>query len=192
MTKKSWWNKNIAKSMMGQVVHPLKTINCEVCGVLVESHSPNRKYCDVCSIKIKEQIKKEYVIKYRQENNTKINSYLFKKRKEDLNFAISGRLRNCLHKALKRYTKTGKILKSGKYGIDYKKIIKHLTPFPSDLLENPSKWHIDHSRPLCSFTFVNPDGSTNLEEVKKAFAPQNLQWLTVSENCSKGGRWKNE
>ena len=71
-------------------------------------------------------------------------------------------------------------MSSRKYGIDYKAIIKQLKPFPADL----SNHHIDHIRPLCTFDLENP------EEVKKAFAPENHQWLTVHDNLSKGGKWE--
>ena len=74
---------------------------------------------------------------------------------------------------------------ASKYGIDYQIIINHLQPFPEDI----SKYHIDHIKPLVSFTFIKEDGSTDLEEIKKAFAPSNLQWLTAHENISKGGRY---
>ncbi|GAI09868.1 unnamed protein product [marine sediment metagenome] len=80
--------------------------------------------------------------------------------------------------------KTGKVMTLKTYGIDYKEIINHLQPFPKDI----SKYHIDHKKPLCSFQFINKDGSTNLEEIKKAFAPENHQWLTIQENLRKGGR----
>ena len=39
--------------------------------------------------------------------------------------------------------------------------------------------HIDHIKPLCSFDL------TNLEEVKKAFAPENHRWLLAKDNLAK-------
>lgn len=83
---------------------------------------------------------------------------------------------------LKMSTKTGKIMTSKKYGIDYKAIIEHLKPFLADI----SLYHMDHIKPLRSFNFVNKDGSTNLEEVRKANVPTNFQWLKASDNLSKG------
>ena len=151
------------------------------------------------------QENKEYIRKYRQENKDKIREqkrkylkenkdkfrewrrkYLQESLKTDNNFVIKERLRILLCQALKHYTKTGKIRNSKQYGINYKLIIRHLKPFPEDL----SKYHIDHIRPLCSFNFVNPDGSQNLEEIKIAFAPENHQWLLAFENQSKGGRYE--
>ena len=99
--------------------------------------------------------------------------------KNDTGWAIQRRLRVLLRQTLRTYTKTGKITSASKYGINYKAIIKHLKPFPEDL----SNYHVDHIKPLCSFNLEDP------EEVKKAFAPENHQWLTAFENISKGGRY---
>ena len=99
-----------------------------------------------------------------------------------MNYYLSDRLRTLLKNALKYYTKTGKMLSSKQYGIDYELILNHLKPFPKDL----SKYHIDHIRPLCSFNL------TNQEEVSKAFSPENHQWLLAGENISKGGKWDGE
>lgn len=97
---------------------------------------------------------------------------------------IKRRLKFCVRSAINRYTKNGKIMNTKLYGINIKAIIKQLKPFPKDL----SQYHIDHIKPLCSFNFINGDGTTNLREIKIAFAPKNHQWLTVQENLSKGRR----
>ena len=127
--------------------------------------------------------------KYRENNKKTLlewsSRYTKKRLKTDPNFRVKRYLRTHLWVAFKQYTKTGKIWSASKYGINYKKIIEYLKPFP----ENLSLYHIDHIRPLCSFNFVNEDGSTNLEEIKIAFAPENHQWLTIQENLSKGGRY---
>lgn len=101
---------------------------------------------------------------------------------------IALRLRARVSEALKYYTKRGKIKSSNEYGIDYKAIIEYLKPFPEDR----SLYHIDHIRPLCSFNFINEDGSQNLEEIKKAFASTNHQWLLIFDNLSKGGKWEDK
>jgi len=127
---------------------------------------------------------------YRLNNKDKINkynqAYQKNRKKVDVIFKVSTNLRKALTKALNRYTKNGKINNSKFYGIDFKGIIEHLKPFP----KNSHLYEVDHIKPLCSFEFVTEDGSTNLEEVKKAFAPENHQWLTIQENRSKGGRIK--
>lgn len=121
---------------------------------------------------------------YRQTNKAKTRKYLNRKYKTNKEFRITVSLRNSFLKTFKIYTRTGKIYSSKQYGINYELIIEQLKPFPEDL----SKYHIDHIKPLCSFSFVNEDGSTNLEEIKKAFAPENHQWLTIEENLKKGSR----
>jgi len=133
---------------------------------------------------IKEQRKKHYEKnkekkkEYRRKNKDKINNYSKIRRKKDKNFKIAGNLRNSLWKSLKYYSKTGKIMTSKQIGIDYKKIIEYLEPFPKDL----TNYHIHHIKPLFTFNFVNPDGSTNLEEVRKAFSPKNHKWVTKEEH----------
>jgi len=126
---------------------------------------------------------KEYQDEYYQKNKQKISKrqkkYIKNKYKKDKNFNIIVRLRSSIRYALKYYTKTGKILSSRKYGIDYQAIIEHLKPFP----ENMSDFHIDHIKPLCLFNLEDP------EEIKKAFDPENHQWLTIQENQSKGSKF---
>ena len=114
---------------------------------------------------------KKYMKKY-------MNGYIKDRRKNDADYALGLRLRTSLNDALKKYTKTGKVMSSKKYGINYKEIIEHLKPFPKDI-EN---YHVDHIVPLCNFDLNNP------EEVKKAFYKNNLQWLTIEENRKKGSR----
>ncbi len=97
---------------------------------------------------------------------------------DDKEYNIKHRSKSLLRSAFKQYSKTGKIKASCKYGIDYKAIIKHLKPFPEDI-EN---YHIDHIIPLSRFDF------NNHEQIKKAFAPTNHQWLTIKENLEKGNK----
>jgi len=115
------------------------------------------------------------------EHREKVNFKRRKRKLDDKNFAVQQRLRRLLQNAMKNYTQTGKIWNASKYGIDYKLIIEHLKPFPEDI----SKYHIDHIIPLCKFDL------TNLEEIKKAFAPENHKWLLKEENLKKGGRYIN-
>lgn len=53
---------------------------------------------------------------------------------------------------------------------------------------------IVHIKPLSSFKFINKDGTTNFKEIKKAFKPENHQWLLAKENLSKnkygGKKWQ--
>lgn len=116
---------------------------------------------------------------YYQDNKEHLSLCEKNRRKTDPVFAIKKRLRGRLINALKSYSKNSKGKSSDEYGINYREIIEHLKPFP----ENRGLYHIDHIKPLCAFDL------NNLEEVKKAFAPENHQWLLASENMSKGGRY---
>ncbi len=143
----------------------------------------NKKHC------------KEYDIarhsteKYRKRNR----EWTRHKKIVDKKFVLAKRLRDSLGDALRTYTKTGKIMTSKKYGVDYKAIIKHYEknkPLP----KNSSNYENHHIKPLHTFKFRSKDGSTNLKEVKKAFAPENLILLTKEEhkNINHGELIKNE
>ena len=133
--------------------------------------------------------------KWKKENSEKIrisnrkwqkaNPKKLKQYRDKPNANIAMRLRGRLWTALNIYTKEGKIKSSDEYGINYKAIIEHLKPFPKDR----HLYHIDHIKPLCSFNFINKDSTQNLEEIKKAFDPENHQWLLKEDNLSKGGKW---
>ncbi|GAG78574.1 unnamed protein product [marine sediment metagenome] len=71
---------------------------------------------------------------------------------------------------------------SKKYGIDYEANIEYFKPLPKDYPTSKNKYDIHHKKPLHTFNFVNPDGSTNLEEVKKAWRPENLILVTKEEH----------
>ncbi len=69
----------------------------------------------------------------------------------------------------------------GKYWKEYG-IMESLKPFPKDL----AGFEIDHIIPLHAFNLENS------EEVKKAFSPQNLQWLTIKKNREKSSKIRGE
>ena len=114
----------------------------------------------------------------RPEVRERINKKDKLRRKIDEKYTIADRLRRSLNHAMTKYSKTGKIMSSKKYGINWKKIIESLKPYP----ENLNNFEIDHITPLHSFNL------TNVKEVKKAFSSSNLQWLTIRENREKSGK----
>jgi len=115
---------------------------------------------------------------YFQKNKGRWNKYYQQRKKIDKEFYLTCKLRFQLKSSLRKYSKTGKIMTSKKYGVDYKAIIEHLKPFPEDI----RGYDIHHIKPLVKFNFLNEDGSTNLEEVRKSFAPENLILLTKEEH----------
>ena len=137
----------------------------------------NKKYQQRPEIKIRtKKYKKQYsqISEVRQKRNQNIK----RRRKENPNFRISCLLRGRFIKALNLYTKNGKIKQSELYGIDYEAIINYLKPFPEDL----SLYHIHHIKPLFTFNFINKNGTTNEEEILKAFSPQNHKLLLIEEH----------
>lgn len=56
---------------------------------------------------------------------------------------------------------------------------------PGMTWDNRGEWHIDHIRPLCSFSFQTPDDP----QFREAWALTNLQPLWAADNLRKGGRW---
>lgn len=71
---------------------------------------------------------------------------------------------------------------SDEYGINYNEIINHLGECPG----NRKEYHIDHIKPISMFDF------TKIEEIQKAFAPDNHQWLLAKENLKKGNKYNEE
>jgi len=147
-----------------------------------------KEYMNTYRLKNKEELKKDNKEYYNQNKRKKISyqinynrKYRHVKYKTNQQYNIGCRLRSLFHHALDKYA-SGKKMNSNKYGIDYIKIIKHLEPFPDNL----SLYHIDHIRPLCSFNLHDS------EEIKKAFAPENHQWLLAEENIRKGGKYNAE
>ena len=144
--------------------------------------------------KNKERIKKykrEYYIKnlerikkHNKDNEKRIkeSKKIYRKKpkvkKQMKEYKIICNLRGRFRYVLKHFTQTGKIMSSKEYGISYETIIEHLKPLPKNL----SDYHIHHIKPLFTFDFINSDGSTNLEEVRKAFAPENHKLMLIEEH----------
>jgi hypothetical protein len=120
---------------------------------------------------------KERYDKIKKKRLKQIHSYQTKRKRVDQNYKLSKNLRRSLNQAINYYEKRGVVLKSKKYPIDFVKIINKLMPFP-----DRKQFQIDHIKPLCSFDLTDP------EQIKIAFAPENLQWITPKQNLEKGKR----
>jgi hypothetical protein len=83
------------------------------------------------------------------------------------------RIRSCIRKRISKLLK--KQGKSKKFVIDYDAIITYLGPCPGEKKE----YHIDHIFPLAIFDLKDK------QQFAAATAPENHQWLKVSENCQK-------
>ena len=166
-----------------------KIIKCSICGQydISKGHckDPNGKKKPICircykaPPKTCSKCKKlRPVAKYINNEPFCISCYKAYRLKNDEKFAIISRLRNRLRRAFNHFSSKGKAKTADEYGINYKAICEYLGPCPGERKE----WHIDHIVPLNAFDFNNP------EDIKKAFAPENHQWLPAKENMKKGGR----
>jgi hypothetical protein len=74
-----------------------------------------------------------------------------------------------------------------KLGYDRHELMGHIEArFQSGMSwDNYGKWHLDHIRPLSSFTIV----STDCPDFKAAWALNNLQPLWAADNLKKGARY---
>lgn len=128
------------------------------------------------------RIKNKRHLLWEKANKDKVNAYHRKcnkrRRRNDENFVIQRRLRALVTKCFNNYSKNGKIFNSSKYKINYVGIISHLGKCPG----NRKNYNIDHITPLCYFNFDKP------EEVKKAFAPENHQWLHIATHKKKSSK----
>jgi hypothetical protein len=90
------------------------------------------------------------------------------------------RLRAMLYITLKRYS-NGKTMHSWGYGIDWDACCRKLRDTePADIREK--KYHVDHIIAVSRYDLTDP------EQVRQAFSPENLQWLTAEENWKKNNK----
>ncbi len=116
--------------------------------------------------------------KYNEKHRERLNKLQCERRKTDINFKLSGLLRNRVSRAIK----FGSAVRDLGCSIDELKL--HLeSKFQSEMTwENHGKWHIDHIIPLCSFDLTNRD------QFLQACHYTNLQPLWATDNIRKGGK----
>lgn len=130
-------------------------------------------------------IVKDRVKTYKRNNRDKVNKRAREKYKNDPEFLLKERTRGNVKRFFRQYIKTGKIMSSKEYGIDYKSIGDYLLEQMKGeeiKKEDIPNFEVHHIKWLSTFKFVNEDGTTNLEEIKKAFAPENHKLLTIEEH----------
>lgn len=121
---------------------------------------------------------------YAKNNREKINLYVRTKTNNCIDFKIKNNLRSYI-KAKLRLRKTNSSLQHLEYKIS--DLMKHLeTKFQDGMTwENHGifGWHIDHIKPLCLFDF------TDENQIKKAWALENLQPLWAKDNLTKNKKY---
>jgi len=121
--------------------------------------------------------------KYRLANQPKRNAYITKKRKTDLKFCITHKLRTRFSQALNGKVKSKRTLEL--LGCSPGFLIQHLEKQfkPGMNWQERHLFHIDHIRPCASFDLTIP------EQQDQCFHYSNLQPLWANENFSKGAKW---
>lgn len=125
------------------------------------------------------QFQKNYRKKHKLKCNNKSASYIRKKRKNDINYRLSDRLRARLRSALKRNSKKGSAIKDLGCSISEFKIYLQSKFQEGMTWENCGDWHIDHIIPLASFDL------TIRNQLIKACHYTNLQPLWAIDNIRK-------
>lgn len=125
-----------------------------------------------------------YNRKWREKNKERANNYSKKYQKEKrmkdpkqkLNNSMSRSIRHSLDKGMKN-NKHWKLL----VGYSRKELVQHLEKLfqPGMTWDNYGEWHIDHIKPVSSFT---------VEQFKECWALDNLQPLWARDNLSKGAK----
>ncbi len=116
---------------------------------------------------------KKYYNNHKEEKAAYTLQYANRRYREDEGFRMRKKLGGALWKVIDNYIKTGKISNlMPKYEIDWKGIIKVLSPIPKDR----HKYHVDHIIELWRFDL------TDIEQIHIAFAPKNHRWLLAKEN----------
>jgi len=122
---------------------------------------------------------------WRVKNKDRINKQVRDRRKTDINFRLTLRLRSRLRAVLKGTYKSAKTLELIGCSIEFLK--EHIeNQFQSGM--NWEKFkngeiHIDHKKPCCSFDLSKP------EQQRECFGWQNLQPLYAVDNLKKGGKF---
>lgn len=118
------------------------------------------------------------LIKERFKKTGRHREWEAEKKKNDIAFLTTRKVRNRLKDAMEVYLRNNsidRIKSSDEYGINYKAIVEHLIKtLPKDFKEK--QYEIDHIKACCLFDL------TNQEDIKKCFAPENHQWLSVEEH----------
>jgi len=134
------------------------------------------------------EINKEKLLKRHREwsknNREKINTYVVNKRTEDVNFRLTGSLRNRVRKAVKGINKSKSTMELIGCSIDFLKSYLEKSFKPGMTWENYTYrgWHIDHIIPCSSFDLSKP------EEQRKCFNYINLQPMWREDNQKKGSK----
>jgi hypothetical protein len=154
-------------------------IPCKNCSTKVIKKFKRHFYCDECA-----KLSAASMLPH-QVNATRERYARFQReRRKNPKWAIAGRMSAGIYNSL-RDGKQGRSWES-LVGYTIADLMPHLErQFVSGMTwKNRGKWHIDHRRPLASFSFAVAD----CPEFKAAWAIKNLQPLWALDNIRKGAK----
>lgn len=132
----------------------------------------NKSWRERNNTELKEK-KKSYYEKTKVENKDKKYqaNKLYLENNPKAKFGLQ--LRNRILAGFRRFSKHGKTETCKEYGIDFEEIYNKIGPKPD------GKYHLDHIIPVSLFNFDIK------EHVRLAHCPENLRWITQTENLKK-------
>ena len=148
------------EAILRKLRNPIASRECEKCGTAFETNIPHRRFCsDRCRLDTW--------------NNLPENR-------------VSSRIRRGIRGVLTKTKKNSGVFRH--LGYDKHQLVSHLeSQFVEGMSwDNMDNWHIDHIRPVASFTFNSVDDP----EFKACWALENLQPLWATDNLSKGAKWE--
>jgi len=129
---------------------------------------------------------KTYYSTYKKELIAANTVYQRKKRREDQNYRIAGRLRSRLWHVIRDNQKVGSAVRDLGCSFGQFRLYIENQFEPGMTWDNYGEWHLDHVQPLASFDL------TDRSQFLTACNWLNYQPLWAKENINKGAKWYNE
>ena len=185
-----------------------RTIKCRECGAVTEPLRLNATTCGKrhCVDESRRKTKRRNYAKavkkgghryekYREYQNAYQKKWASERYRTDPKHNLSARMRGALRQALRRKGLGASAKNAPTFtllGYSREELYHHIESFFTEengySWDNMSEWHIDHIRPVASFTFDSVDDP----EFKACWALENLQPLWTTDNLSKGAKWNGE
>lgn len=165
-----------------------ETISCARCGKIVPKRSGSHKFCAVCR-EVNDREKDRSRVRAQRARNLEFHRAdsarrLRERRKREPKFAIAARMSAGIYQALRE----GKAGRRWEHLVGYTlgDLIAHLErQFLNGMSwENYGEWHIDHIRPVSSFSYSSSDDPEFLD----CWALTNLRPLWAEKNMQKSSK----
>lgn len=174
------------KRALVRSTRPPFRISCKVCGISVLREGLSQKYCEPCRRQHGLESSRIRTKKWLAENpayKAVAARHQRERKQKHPKYAISARMSRQILDALvnKKAGRSWETL----VGYSVTELMVHLErQFPRGMSwDNRKDWHIDHIRPISSFTFDGPDHP----DFKACWSLSNLRPLWKMDNLRKGG-----